>query len=206
MKKRRPLVIIASILCLVALSVFFTSRPQKGGLSSSSDKLGGDPASGLTVRASARDSATRRDSPLASLPDSRNAPTFTGSSGKLKSKQKNVSLILDEGLFERVFIEIDEPIELSLNLRSLKPGKPVFVTATEGGRLERKDGPLEFTPTSSTQKLDLDFTPSSGRGVYNIHILHGGESMIIDLWAGEINPLGKPGEKYVAPEFPVEVP
>jgi hypothetical protein len=124
----------------------------------------------------------------------------------LRSKKQNITLTGEDGLFDRVMIDENEPVLFSVNLRNLKPGEPVFISAPNGGDLSRQGGGLEFLATSTRQPVKLEFKPSIGRGAFTIRIQHGGESQIIDLWAGAPNPLGEPGPPYIPSQVSTEVP
>jgi hypothetical protein len=106
--------------------------------------------------------------------------------------------MIDDGLSSRINVEVGEPLQISLNLKNLRPTEKIFLSVPHGGDLSRPNGePLEFFPSATSEKLELDFNPSLGEGAFTISVVHGGETLIIDLWAGSINPLGEPGEPYV---------
>lgn len=108
--------------------------------------------------------------------------------------------MIDDGISNRVDVDVSEPLQITLNLQNLRPTQQVSVSATHGGDIARADGsPLDFFPSASSEKLVLDFNPSLGRGAFTISVTHGGETIIVDMWAGEINPLGEPGEPYLPP-------
>lgn len=124
----------------------------------------------------------------------------------LRSKRQTISLTCDDGLFDRVMIDEQEPVILGVNLRNLKLGEPVIISAPNGGSLTRQGGSLEFPATAAHQPIKLVFEPSIGRGAYTVRIQHAGESQTLDLWAGAPNPQGQPGAAYIPSQFSSQVP
>jgi hypothetical protein len=130
--------------------------------------------------------------------DSKDTPPLTGSTGSIRRKSSVAPITISEGLTDRINIEEGESLQFSFTLQNLRPGEQIQVCAPHGGDLFRPNAaPLVFSPASSSEKLVLDFKPSIGPGAYTISVTHGGETFIVDLWAGPINPLGQPGEKYI---------
>lgn len=93
-------------------------------------------------------------------------------------------------------ISEDETISLRLEVPNLQPGEEVVITASNGGRLERLNGPLRFVPAEDSALLELALTPTTGRGVYNIDIRQAGAVASLRFWAGEPLPVGEPGPNF----------
>lgn len=176
------------------------SAATKGEIDTPSAKL---PAAKVSIPPPATANSTIR---AGSDQNSESPVALANTSASLRSANRALALVLDDGIFERVMIQQDESVELVFQLNTLRPGEPIFITAPDGGSLKRDDGSLEFIATSKKQKLNLTFKPSASRGAFTIRILHGGESLIVDLWAGAANPLGVAGEPYLAPAAPVANP
>lgn len=120
---------------------------------------------------------------------------------------RQVQLQSGGGVFDRVHIGEKEKVRLTVNLGKTLAGKPILISAPNGGTLKRVGGGgLETLATGNDESLELEFWPTLGRGAYTVRVQHGGESQIIDLWAGDLPTLGEPGPKYVAGEFSEEVP
>jgi hypothetical protein len=126
---------------------------------------------------------------------------------RVKLQSGTLQLQSGGGVFDRVHIGEKEKIRLSVNLGRTVAGKPILISAPNGGTLKRVGGgSLEYVGNGKEESVELDFDPSLGRGAYTIRVQHGGESQIVDLWAGALPVLGEPGPKYVAGEFSEDVP
>lgn len=124
--------------------------------------------------------------------------TLDDVTGTIKVGGRTQKLTGTEGLFDRVMIGESETVSIRLDMPNLKAGEEVVVAASNGGRLERHNGPLRFIPESNTAMLDLTFTSTMGRGAYNIDVRHAGAVATVTLWAGEPLPVGEPGPNFVA--------
>jgi|GEM_PF-2440782 hypothetical protein len=124
---------------------------------------------------------------------SANARTLDAVSGSVLTAAGTHQLSGSEGLFDRVLIAEGETISLHLEVPNLQPGQEVVITASNGGRLERLNGPLRFVPKDDSASLDLALTPTTGRGVYNIDIRQDGSVASLRFWAGAPLPIGEAG-------------
>ncbi len=102
-----------------------------------------------------------------------------------------------EGLFDRVMIGERETVSIRLDVPNLIAGEEVVVSASNGGRLERLNGPLRFVPKGDTAALDLKFTSTMGRGAYSIDVRHAGAVATVTLWAGKPLPVGEAGPDFI---------
>ena len=202
--------LICSVCFALIAAMWFASRSKETPAISSSNSRAGQkiisPDLTQTTRPTMSTDSSAHEAPTAATPPDSETIALSGTSGSLRSSEKFIRLIQDDGLFDRVIIKQGEPVDISINLNSLLPGVPVFITAPDGGNLERQDGLLEFTASKHSENLNLRFNPLTSRGAYTIHIQHGGESLIVDLWAGALNPRGEAGENYIAPVSIAETP
>jgi hypothetical protein len=125
-----------------------------------------------------------------SLPDTY---SLDGAQVTMRTSSGSVRLQASEGLFERVWIHEDETLDLHLTIPGMKPGKETLITASSGGRIERRGGALRFPADANTADLDLSFTPTLGRGAYSVDIRHAGSVVTLAFWAGDPAPAGEPG-------------
>jgi hypothetical protein len=136
-----------------------------------------------------------------------NARTLDAVSGSVVTAAGSHQLSGTEGLFERIMIAEDETISLRLEVPNLQPGHEVVITASNGGKLERSNGPLRFVPEDSKALLDLSLTPTTGRGVYNIDIRQDGAVASLRFWAGAPLPIGEAGPNFTPlPPQPESIP
>jgi hypothetical protein len=133
--------------------------------------------------------------------------TLDGLSGSVVTAAGTHRLSGAEGLFDRIEIGESETISLRVDVPNLKPGEEVAVSASNGGRLERLNGPLRFVPKADSAALELTLTPTTGRGVYNIDIRQDGAVASLRFWAGAPLPVGEPGPSFIPlPPQPDTVP
>ncbi len=102
-----------------------------------------------------------------------------------------------EGLFERVFIPMGEPVTFRVSVPRLVAGAEVSIAAPNGGTLRRLDGPMKFKAAGGAEELEFELEPTLGRGAYNVTIRQSGSVATLNFWAGELNPAGLPGPAYV---------
>lgn len=143
---------------------------------------------------------------VAPVVDSARTP-LRGFRGEMLLKGQQVPLQFADGLCDRIHIDENDAPRFSIRLGRISPNHPILISAPEGGSLRRVDGgPLQITASNAPEALQLEFQPTLGRGSYTIRVQNGGESQVIDLWAGALPVRGEPGPKYVAGEFSEEVP
>ncbi len=102
-----------------------------------------------------------------------------------------------EGLFERVFIPMGEPVTFRVSVPRLVAGAEVSIAAPNGGSLRWLDGPMKFKALGGAEELEFELAPTLGRGAYNVTIRQSGSVATLNFWAGELNPAGQPGPAYV---------
>ena len=133
--------------------------------------------------------------------------TLDGLTGSVATAAGSHRLSGAEGLFDRIEIGESETISLHVDVPNLKPDQEVVVSASNGGRLERLNGPLRFVPKADSASLELTLTPTTGRGVYNIDIRQDGAVASLRFWAGAPLPAGQPGPTFTPlPPQPDTVP
>lgn len=123
--------------------------------------------------------------------------TLDAATGSVMTAGGEHQLTGTEGLFDSVMIGETETAAIRLNLPNLKAGEEVVVSASNGGRLERVNGPLRFTAQESSARLDLRFTSTMGRGAYTIDVRHAGAVATVNLWAGPPLPVGEAGPDFI---------
>lgn len=130
--------------------------------------------------------------------------SFDGASASIGGR----AIMSSDGLFDRVFISPSGSTRIEVLLPTVLPDQPLTVSASNGGRIRRLNGPLRFVPEKSEAvRLQLSFTPTMGRGAYTIDIRQGGATVTLDFWAGETNPIGEPGPAYIPmPTTDTEIP
>lgn len=133
--------------------------------------------------------------------------TLDAVSGEVTTMGGTQKLIGSEGLFDRVMIGESETVGIRLELPGLKAGQEVVVSASNGGRLERLNGPLRFVPQGDAATLDLKFTSTMGRGAYAVNVRHAGAVATVSLWAGQPLAPGEPGPNFTPlPPQPETIP
>ena len=133
--------------------------------------------------------------------------TLDAVSGEVTTMGGTQKLIGSEGLFDRVMISESETVGIRLELPGLKAGQEVVVSASNGGRLERLNGPLRFVPQGDAATLDLKFTSTMGRGAYAVNVRHAGAVATVSLWAGQPLAPGEPGPNFTPlPPQPETIP
>ena len=130
--------------------------------------------------------------------------TLDAASGEVTTAGGTQKLSGSEGLFDRVMIGESETVGIRLELPGLKAGREVVVSASNGGRLERLNGPLRFVPQGDAATLDLKFTSTMGRGAYAVNVRHAGAVATVSLWAGQPLAPGEAGPTFVALPPPSE--
>lgn len=133
--------------------------------------------------------------------------TLDAVSGEVSTAGGAQKLTGSEGLFDRVMIGETETVGIRLELPGLKAGQEVVVSASNGGRLERLNGPLRFVPQGDAATLDLKFTSTMGRGAYAVNVRHAGAVATVSLWAGQPLAPGEPGPNFTPlPPQPETIP
>jgi hypothetical protein len=133
--------------------------------------------------------------------------TLDAVSGEVSTAGGAQKLSGSEGLFDRVMIGETETVGIRLELPGLKAGQEVVVSASNGGRLERLNGPLRFVPQGDAATLDLKFTSTMGRGAYAVNVRHAGAVATVSLWAGQPLAPGEPGPNFTPlPPQPETIP
>ena len=133
--------------------------------------------------------------------------TLDAVSGEVSAAGWAQKLSGSEGLFNRVMIGESETVGIRLELPGLKAGQEVVVSASNGGRLERLNGPLRFVPQGDAATLDLKFTSTMGRGACAVNVRHAGAVATVSLWAGQPLAPGEPGPNFTPlPPQPETIP
>ncbi|MDX2081741.1 MAG: hypothetical protein SFU53_13235 [Terrimicrobiaceae bacterium] len=150
--------------------------------------------------------ATRK-SALTGPPAPPNSFTLDGATARVLTPSGPREIPSQEGQFDRLPIRQEETVAVHVRLPVLIPGHEVVIAASDGGRIERRNGSLSFTAREPSANLDLAFTPTLGRGNYRIDIRHAGSVATLAFWAGPEFPAGEPGPAFVPlPDPPTTVP
>lgn len=99
----------------------------------------------------------------------------------------------------RVPLQANVTVPVRVRLPATEAGGLVRVTAPNGGKIERRNGRLEFRADGRPVDLDLAFTPTLGNGAYTVMVSHGGDRLTYEFWVGPRAPQGQPGSVYVPP-------
>lgn len=99
----------------------------------------------------------------------------------------------------RLPAQLNVPVSVRLRLPTTEPGGLVHVSAPNGGKIERRNGRLEFRADGRAADLDLVFTPDIGNGAYTVSVRHAGDLLTYQFWVGPQAPQGQPGPAYVPP-------
>lgn len=211
---------VGGLLILVAASVMFlqpkqTKSKNSGGVSPDSVRPAVQGATFVNSEKGERGASASR--PLANFLATEEASSLVAaplpaSTYNLDFAKVSVStsrgteeLSLSGASSDRVMIAEGEKINVTISVPKLQRGQDVVVAASNGGQIERLNGPLQFVAKDASAALDISFTPTLGRGAYTIDIRHAGSVATLNFWAGAPLVPGEPGPKFVALPPPSEI-